>query len=263
MHHLFSWLAGTAVACYVIWEMKKMYRDYPKLKQAVANGDPEARPRFYVRILRFEWVSALLALVALGFDKTKLMASSLQMGDTAFGHWVSASSMINSSGMAGIAAGLLIGLVVMTIVRLRSRRREAAPAPSDSGPKPWWRKLVPDFAALIPTTARERVLFAEVAVSAGICEEIVFRGSLLYALHSPFGFGGTTLVLLASAIFGMCHVYQGVTGVVATTLAGVLLCTLYIATGTLLVPIVLHSLIDLRMAILPTGNPQIPRAQAA
>jgi len=261
MHHFFSWLTGTAVAGYVIWEVKKMYRNYPQLKQAIANGDPEARPRFYLRILRFEWVSALLALVALGFDKTKLMAASLQLGDTAFGHWVAASSVIDSSAIAGIAAGLLIGLVVMIVVRLRARRR--APAPSDGGTKPWWRKLVPDFAALIPTTGRERLLFAVLAVSAGICEEIVFRGSLLYALHNPFGFGGTTLILLASAIFGMCHVYPGVTGVVATTLAGVLLCALYVATGTLLVPIILHSLIDLRMAILPAGALQIPRAQPA
>lgn len=259
MYHYFPWIAGTALACYVIREVKKTYRDYPKLKQDVAQGNAEARPRFYIRILRFEWLSALLALVALGFDRTKLVAAALQMGDTEFGRWVSTSD-VSRSGMAGIAAGLIIGLIAMSVVRLRARRR--APAPTESGAKPWWRKLVPDFATLIPTTGRERLLFAAVALSAGICEEIVFRGWLLFTLHSA-GFNGTTLIVLAAVLFGMCHVYQGVTGVVATTLAGALLCTLYVATGTLLVPIVLHSLIDLRMAILPARSSQVPQAQPA
>ena len=35
-------------------------------------------------------------------------------------------------------------------------------------------KLVPDFSALIPVTNRARLLWILVAVSAGICEELVF-----------------------------------------------------------------------------------------
>jgi membrane protease YdiL (CAAX protease family) len=43
----------------------------------------------------------------------------------------------------------------------------------------------------------------------------------------------------------------------------VLLTAIYVATGTLLVPIVLHALIDIRMAVLPSNRPQMARAQAA
>jgi len=257
--HFLSWTAGTALTCYVIWEVTKMHRDYPRFKRDVAEGNPTARPHFYLRILKFEWVSALLALVALGFDRAKLTAASLQLADTTFGHWVSASSAAGKGAVAGIGAGLLIGLVGMSIVRLRSRRR--APAAPQTSTQSRWRKLVPDFTALIPVTGRERLLFAAVAVSAGICEEIVFRGWLLFTLHSSLGFTGTALILLAAVLFGLCHLYQGVTGVIGTTLAGALLCLLYIGTGTLLVPIVLHSLIDLRMAILPASSRQVPQGQ--
>jgi len=258
MHYFLSWVAGTALTCFVIWEVKKVHRDYPGFKHDVAEGNPTARPRFYLRILKFEWVSALLALIALGFDRAKLAAASLQLGDAPFGHWVSASSVAGNAAVVGIGAGLLIGLVGMSIVRLRTRRRSPA-APPSSTPSRWGR-FMPDFTALIPVTGRERLLFAGVAVSAGICEEIVFRGWLLFTLHRSLGFTGTALILLAAALFGFCHLYQGVTGVIATTLAGALLCVLYIGTGTLLVPIVLHSLIDLRMAVLPSSR-QVPHGQ--
>lgn len=255
------WLASVALACYVIRDAVKTYRDYAKLKQGLALGDPEARPRFYMQILQFEWISAGLALVALGFDKTKLVATRLQMRDTAFGHWVSTSVLTGSRGTVALTAGLLIGWVLMAIVRLRARRR---PTPPESAARPWWLKLVPEVAPLIPTTARERLLFSAISFSAGICEEIVFRGWLLFTLHTSLGFKGTVLIFLASALFGLCHVYQGLPGVVGTTGAGVLLCALYIGTGTLLVPMVVHTLIDLRAAILPTsGGIEVPRGQPA
>ena len=111
--------------------------------------------------------------------------------------------------------------------------------------------------------SEERLLFSAVAISAGICEEIVFRGWLLSVLHNPLGFTGTTLVFVAAALFGLCHIYQGPTGVVGATAAGVLLTALYVATGTLLAPIVLHALIDIRMAVLPSSAPRVVRAQPA
>lgn len=259
-HYFTPWLAGMALACFVIYQVKKTMVEYPKVKEAIAKGDPHARWRFYLRILRFEWLSAALALIALGFDRTRFMAARLQMGNTAFGRWIATMKARESSAMiGGMAIGLVGGLVILTLVRLRSRRSALV----QSSPKPWWRKLVPDIAALIPVTGRERLLFTAVAISAGICEEIVFRGWLLYVLHTPLGFTGTTLVLIGAALFGLCHLYQGPFGVLGAAAAGLILTALYIATGTLLAPIVLHALIDLRVAILPSSSPQVAQAQPA
>src|SRR5579864_1468978 len=188
MFHIISYVAGVALACFVIFEVKRLYRDYPKFKQAVARGEPDARTRLYVRILRFEWISAPLAIVALGFDKTKLTAATLQLEDTSFGYWLEqARGAGNRAIVGGALIGLLLGMVLLTVVRLRARRH--APAVVETvavvEEKPWWRRLVPDIATLIPTSGRERLLFSAVAISAGICEEIVFRGWLLSVLHGP------------------------------------------------------------------------------
>jgi len=259
MPPIVGYLAGVALACYVIREVERMRRDYARLKPSIAQGDLEARTRLYLEILKFEWVSAALALISLGLDQTKLMAARLQMGDTWFGRWVSTSDISGATGRIAIGGGVLISLLLMIPVRLRARRR--GPDPSESRAQPWWRKFVPDIRHLFPTTGRERWMFAAVAVSAGICEEIVFRAWLLFTLHRSLGLEGTTSIFLAAALFGLCHIYQGIPGVVGATCAGVLLSALYIGSGTLLVPIVLHSLLDLRVTILPTLSPRISPTQ--
>jgi membrane protease YdiL (CAAX protease family) len=62
---------------------------------------------------------------------------------------------------------------------------------------------------------------------------------------------GTTLVLVAAACFGLVHFYQGATGMIVTAIAGILFTFLYVQSGSLLLPILLHILIDLRWVLLP------------
>jgi membrane protease YdiL (CAAX protease family) len=66
--------------------------------------------------------------------------------------------------------------------------------------------------------------WAAVAVSAGICEELVFRGWFLATLRSELGMGGLSLLIAAAAIFGLAHVYQGVSGVILTAVVGAFFC---------------------------------------
>ena len=110
---------------------------------------------------------------------------------------------------------------------------------------------MPDFSALVPVTNSERLKWILVAISAGICEEIVFRGWLLTTLHGQIGLTGKSLLLAGAMIFGLAHAYQKVSGVIITALAGAFFCMIYVKTGSLLIPILLHSLVDLRLAFLP------------
>jgi membrane protease YdiL (CAAX protease family) len=52
--------------------------------------------------------------------------------------------------------------------------------------------------------------------------------------------------VVSSAVFGLAHAGQGVRGVLATAMVGLLLGGLFLASGSLLLPILLHTLIDLR-----------------
>ncbi|MBO0746110.1 MAG: CPBP family intramembrane metalloprotease, partial [Candidatus Dormibacteraeota bacterium] len=90
------------------------------------------------------------------------------------------------------------------------------------------------------------------SITAGICEELLFRGllpALLAALlHEPSPW---LVILLAAAAFGAAHAYQGVTGVVVTAILGAVLGFIYLGTGSLFLVMVLHALIDARVGLLP------------
>lgn len=103
--------------------------------------------------------------------------------------------------------GLVIGTVVAFALVQRERRRANQARPRSP--------FVPDVAVLFPTTAAERRAFSLVALAAGVCEEIVFRGWLLGALHQ-MGIGGPALLAVGALAFALPHVYQGAMGTVVT-----------------------------------------------
>jgi membrane protease YdiL (CAAX protease family) len=95
---------------------------------------------------------------------------------------------------------------------------------------------------LLPASAQERVLFVALSISAGICEEFIYRGFLLHALTQA-----TTLpiaLVLASGAFGVAHAYQQPAGALRATLLGALLAVPVLVTGSLLPSMFAHALID-------------------
>jgi membrane protease YdiL (CAAX protease family) len=85
-------------------------------------------------------------------------------------------------------------------------------------------------------------------VSAAFGEELQFRGFLWSRLERLFGGGRGSAVLTLftqAALFGLCHLYQGVGGVIATGMAGLMLGGVYWAGNrNLIAVIILHGLID-------------------
>jgi uncharacterized protein len=259
--HWGTFVLDIVLAVYVGVEVVRFVPRYRQLKLAIANEDPRARLRLYQRVLWFEWTSALLAVVALDFDWGKLNPRLLALNDIPLFQSVLQNGTFDRGAVGGIVAGLAIGTAGFVVARIRANRRSGGPVVS--GPASRWRKLLPDFTALIPVTTRERLVWLLVAVSAGVCEEVVFRGWLLSTLHGPLRLNGTLLVLVAAVIFGLAHIYQRITGVLLATLAGILFCALYVATGSLLVPILLHAVVDARFALLPAPrNPDVRTALA-
>lgn len=104
---------------------------------------------------------------------------------------------------------------------------------------------------LLPQSRAEIALFAGVSVTAGICEEVLFRGFLFaYLQASPWSLDPSTVILVSSAMFGIAHFGQGIKGMLLTGMIGAALGILYVVTGSLLAPIIVHILIDLRAAAL-------------
>lgn len=100
------------------------------------------------------------------------------------------------------------------------------------------------FIDIMPTTKSQVLVFTLLlSVTAGICEELIFRAYLFNLVDTYTGTIGA--ILISSLVFGFWHVYLGWQEVLRTSIMGAILCCVYIFTGNIIVPIVLHVFIDI------------------
>ncbi|HEY0737567.1 MAG TPA: CPBP family intramembrane glutamic endopeptidase [Herpetosiphonaceae bacterium] len=112
--------------------------------------------------------------------------------------------------------------------------------------------------AWLPQTPRERAVWVLLSVTTGVCEEVLFRGfALHYLTRGPLALSLPLGVVIACALFGVGHRYQGWRGALQTCGFGACMCALFVATGSLLLPIVVHILVNLRIALLPPRQAQL------
>lgn len=98
--------------------------------------------------------------------------------------------------------------------------------------------------AILPQTQCEYTWFLALSATAGVCEELLYRGYFI-AITSPL----LTLagaVVAGAVIFGLGHAYQGPAGVAKTAGVGLLFGAIYVATGSLWWPMILHALLDVQ-----------------
>jgi membrane protease YdiL (CAAX protease family) len=146
--------------------------------------------------------------------------------------------------LAGLTAGLLIVILVPAVLALGSEKIRAKAG-----------KAAKKLPFLLPSSPQERRWWWLVCITAGVCEETVYRGFLLHYFHTlPFHLSLTWAMVVASAIFGIGPLYQGVAGGVQTAIVGFVFAGMFVMTGSLVVPIVVHAVMDLRvLAMLPVG----------
>ena len=251
--HVFSTICSLILTGYIAFEALRSPGKYRQFKQAVNTGTPGARKSFYCEILWFEWITAILAVAALRFAPSNFDPARLELNSSSFGTWwLSFRVLANRDFIYGVGAGLLIVVSLLFFIMNIARRRWATTKTVPRSPSRL-SGFLPDFSYLLPRSTGERWLFALVAVSAGICEEVVFRGWVLTSLHSFFHFYGWPLVLIGSGVFGALHAYQGILGIVSTVILALALTGFYVAAGSLLVPIAVHVLVDLRWAVFPNA----------
>jgi membrane protease YdiL (CAAX protease family) len=105
----------------------------------------------------------------------------------------------------------------------------------------------------MPATTRELAHFVVLALSAGVSEELLFRGFLIRYLEALLGTSAAaeaTAIAAPALVFGVAPAYQGALAVAKVMVLAVAFGVLFVATSSLLVPIVLHALLDLGMGAL-------------
>jgi membrane protease YdiL (CAAX protease family) len=96
---------------------------------------------------------------------------------------------------------------------------------------------------ILPQSTVELLPYLALAVTAGLCEEFLYRGFAM-AVLIHVGLQGWAVVLISSVLFGLAHSYQGRGGVVMTLLIGTILGTGRIAYDSLVPAIFWHSAVD-------------------
>jgi membrane protease YdiL (CAAX protease family) len=175
----------------------------------------------YARTICLQW--ALVAVLVLVLKHHGLSAADVgeRIGDTGLTFWTTAAVL-------AIAAG------VAPFVRLRVRR----------SPPERLARSVGRLRSFAPAFGTEMVVFMVVCLTAGTCEELLYRGWLINVLGLATGsawFG----VAFSAAVFGIGHAYQGGKGMLRAGFIGLQLALLFVFVGSLIPGQALHAAADL------------------
>jgi membrane protease YdiL (CAAX protease family) len=203
---------------------------YQRMRRQIATGVPDARVRLYRQIVIAQVVS--IGLIMFCWRSGQIPAASLGLAAPRSWLW----------SMATIVA--IFGTLAWSSLRLRPRAEAIREKTKDG------------IGALLPESHRERSWWGVVSVGAGISEELMCRGFLLYYLSVYLP--QTNMlerVVLTSLVFGLAHIYQGWKHAVAAGVLGLLFAGFYLMTGSLLLPMVIHAALDSRVLLMFPPEP--------
>jgi uncharacterized protein len=210
-----------ALVLAVLFPLRAALFGFRRLRRAPDARRPRVRRAVYLEAMALQWSLALAVVVlwrALGRDWDGL-------------------GLIAHPGRGMLAMTLLVaGLAIVLFGQLRGARRDG---------ETLGRVLeqARHVELMLPHDSRELRLWNALAVTAGVCEEVLYRGYLFaYAAHLlPLPWA----LAASSVLFGLGHLYQGPRGVLATTGVGALFGIVYVLSGSLYLGMAAHALIDL------------------
>jgi len=204
------------------WPLYEHFVDWPSFQRSLREVPDRARMREYARSIGVQWT---------------LAAAGTMLWLRAGRSW-SALGVRMPQGVrlwAGAALVLLLGALYArqvaalarspeTRARLRGHLARAA------------------FGDLLPRNGAEARWMMGLSVTAGVCEELLFRGLFIGMLVPWLGWWGAAA--LGVPAFGLLHAYQGTGGIVRTAVVGVALTLVVAASRSLLPAMALHALVD-------------------
>jgi membrane protease YdiL (CAAX protease family) len=186
------------------------------------------RIKLYLLTILFQWVLALMVL-------WRAFARGLTLEELA----------VRGGSNPRILAASFIGAGILAAAHTANIRRMGR---SDH---PHLERLRALGSRLFPRTAGETALFVMLALTAGICEEFLFRGFVIAALLRS-GVATWFAVVFSATMFGVAHLYQGRGGSIGTGLLGTLFALVRIAYHSLVPAVVWHAALDVAAGIAGT-----------
>lgn len=189
--------------------------------QALLTVSGRDRLRLYATSIASQWILA-------GFIAWRALARGVSLSElglkfTPLGELIA----------AGLVGSAFLGLVHWANLARVARSKNPAHEPI--------RKVA---AAIFPHTDREAAIFCGLALTAGVCEEFLYRGFVFAAL-SRLLLPTWTVLFISSILFGLAHAYQGRKGMVGTLLLGTVFGCFRILYDSLVPVVFWHTAVDL------------------
>lgn len=212
---------------------------YRRLRPQLETGGIHSRVHFYLRSMIELWV---LTLVVLSW-------------------WLWSGRTVTAVGL-GVPGGWAFWVGVIVVVALAAALgHQVAVVRASAEARAQVRKQFQGVPALmVPRDNRERRTWVGLSLTAGLCEEVLYRGFLMW--YSMMWLPEAAAVVASALVFGVAHLYLGWgVGGLRATVVGVVLGVAYRLTGTLWVPIALHAVVDVTSGL--TGSAAFERGPPA
>lgn len=193
---------------------------YRRLLRASAGELSQVRLSVYRGAMAIQWTLAAAALVLWAARQRPWPALGLDLPPT--------------PGLAGVLAGSAIVIALVW-------RQRAGVLRSDDGLADV-RERMRHVEPMLPHSRPELNGFYLLSLTAGICEELLFRGFMLWYLNQYMAL--IPAVAVAAVVFGVGHAYQGSRGIVLTGIVGAFFAAVYLVSGSLFPGMLLHALMD-------------------
>jgi membrane protease YdiL (CAAX protease family) len=211
------WLIFVFLSVVLPWRGRERMRRF--MAQPEVSG--RERIRLYFSTILFQWMMAWIVAwraFARGLTPPQLGLAAVRVPSVIL--------------LTLVGATLIAGAHWMNLRRMAGSNHPAA------------EKLRAMAVRLFPRSAAETVLFTVLAVTAGICEEFIFRGFVIAALFRA-GLPAWGAVLLSSLMFGVAHLYQGKGGSAGTGILGVLFASVRITFHSIFPVVIWHAVLDI------------------
>jgi membrane protease YdiL (CAAX protease family) len=210
----------------LVWPVAEWRWYYPGSVRAIGAGIPGARARLYRNSVAPQWIfsACVICLWAIRARPWALL-------------------MLGPS--TPLRLGLALASAALSVAVLPLQRRTLYARPN-------WPELVRRTLSyadpLVPRTSGEYRGMIVVALTAGMCEEFLFRGFVTWyflAFWPSSRIGLVLAVIISAIVFGFAHIYVGVRHVWVSAIVGLVFAVVVLAGGSLVPAMIMHAVMDL------------------
>jgi len=210
-------LVGSPLYAKFIW--------FPRMHALPEHGGAVTRSLLFAQTIIFEW--ALFAIALLSWQ--------------VYGRPLEDIGLVMPGGWRFfVAVGL--GLVILVLLVLQNAR-----GMRDAESRSEMLDAFGDILAMVPRARLDGGMWVVLSITAGVCEELLYRGVLLWYLLNYMP--APVAWVAAAVLFGWGHFYQGPKGMIQTAMVGAAMLALYVISGSLWVSMAVHVAIDVNSGL--------------